>query len=111
MIVNPNGITFGVGSKVSAASIIGSVLDNHAGIITPKTLTLAAIAANKVYDGTVSSAYVLRALGLALGDTVSNLAEEYDTPAIGTNKLLTVKAGYVVNDGNSGNNYSVVTKQ
>jgi hypothetical protein len=43
------------------------------------------------------------------GDTVTNLFEVYDTWNAGTGKTLSVGYGYTVNDGNSGNNYTVNT--
>jgi ribosomal protein L30E len=46
--------------------------------------------------------------GLQTGDTVTGLAETYDTANAGTGKILSV-AAYTVNDGNSGNNYTVTT--
>ena len=39
---------------------------------------------------------------------MTGLAEMYTDPAAGTNKTIQVTA-YTINDGNSGNNYSVKT--
>jgi hypothetical protein len=41
-------------------------------------------------------------------DSVTGLTETYDTKDAGTGKTLSVSA-YTVNDGNSGNNYTVST--
>jgi hypothetical protein len=48
------------------------------------------------------------ASGLQGSDTVTGLAETYDTKNAGTGKTLNVSA-YTVNDGNSGGNYTVST--
>ena len=40
--------------------------------------------------------------------TVTGLSESYNTADAGTGKTLSV-ASYVINDGNSGGNYAVVT--
>ena len=62
----------------------------------------------KVFDGTTSAAAVPIISGLKGTDTVTNLSETYDTAGVGTGKTLSV-ATYTVNDGNSGQNYTVTT--
>jgi hypothetical protein len=76
--------------------------------ITAATLTITAVANTKIYDGTTSAAAIPTTSGLQGSDTVTSLAEAYDTPDAGTGKTLSVSA-YTVNDGNSGNNYTVST--
>ncbi len=46
--------------------------------------------------------------GLFSGDSATGLTEVYADPNAGTGKTLSVSA-YTINDGNSGNNYTVVT--
>jgi hypothetical protein len=68
-------------------------------------LTVTAVSASKTADGTTSSTAVPTFTpGLATGDTTTTFIETYNTPAAGTGKTLTPSG--VVNDGNSGNNYS-----
>ena len=62
----------------------------------------------KPYDGTTSAGAIPTVTGLQGSDTVTNLSETYDTPAVGTGKTLSV-ATYTVNDGNGGANYTVST--
>ena len=76
--------------------------------ITQAVLTITAVTNTKVYDGTTSAAAVPTVSGLQGSDTVTNLSETYDTPAVGTGKTLSV-ATYTVNDGNGGANYTVST--
>jgi hypothetical protein len=76
--------------------------------ITAVTLTLAAVANTRTYDGSTSAAAMPAISGLQGSDTVTGLAETYDTPDAGTGKTLSVSA-YTVNDGNNGNNYTVNT--
>jgi uncharacterized protein YfiM (DUF2279 family) len=79
-----------------------------AGVINQATLTITASANTKTYDGSTSAAATPTANGLQSSDSVSGLAETYDTKNVGTGKTLSVSA-YTVNDGNSGNNYTVST--
>src|ERR1019366_5991840 len=79
-----------------------------AGIINKATLTITAAANTKTYDGSTSAAATPTVGGLQGSDTVTGLAETYDTKNVGTGKTLSVSA-YTVNDGNSGNNYTVST--
>ena len=78
------------------------------GVITAATLTITAVTNTKVYDGTTNAAAIPTVTGLKGTDTVTNLSETYNTPAVGTGKILSV-ASYTINDGNGGNNYAVTT--
>ncbi len=75
-------------------------------VINPATLTISAAASTKTYDGTTSATATPIATGLQGFDSVTGLAETYDTQNAGTGKTLTVSA-YTINDGNAGANYSV----
>lgn len=83
------------------------IVNSNAGVITPKALTISTVANSKVYDGGVTSANKPVVTGLLTGDRVTGLFQQYDTKTVGENKKLLIKAGYVVNDGNGGNNYTV----
>jgi hypothetical protein len=76
--------------------------------ITVAPLTITAQTNTKIYDGTTAAATTPIAAGLQGSDTVSGLAETYDTANVGAGKTLAVSA-YTVNDGNAGNNYAVTT--
>ena len=86
------------------------LVDSHNGVITPKALTISTVANTKLYDGGVTSANKPLVTGLITGDRITGLFQQYETKTVGTGKKIMVKAGYVVNDGNSGNNY-MVTEQ
>jgi hypothetical protein len=75
--------------------------------ITKATLTLTAKTNTKDYDGTTVAAAVPLVSGLQYSDTVTSLGEAYDNKNAGTGKTLTIAAGYVINDQNGGNNYTV----
>ncbi len=79
------------------------------GVINQAPLTISALSNTKTYDGTTSAAATPTVAGLVGSDTVTGLSETYDTALPGTGKTLTVSSGYVVSDGNSGNNYAVTT--
>jgi hypothetical protein len=84
-------------------------LTDNAGVITPRALALDAVSDTKVYDGTTSSAGAPTATGLVGGDTVGALTQSFTSKdVLGVNgSTLNVDAGYVVNDGNAGANYTV----
>ncbi len=112
---SPNAGT-GIPVTVSGYAITGADAGNYtltqpsglAADITAATLTITATVNTKIYDGTTSAAAIPTTSGLQGSDIVTGLAETYDTPNAGTGKTLSVSA-YVVNDGNSGNNYTVGT--
>jgi len=74
--------------------------------ITPAPLTITAVPNSKVYDGTTSASAKPTTSGLLGTDIVTGLAEIYAGKNVGTGLTLTVSA-YIVNDGNSGGNYTV----
>jgi YDG domain len=80
---------------------------NTTGVITKVPLTITASPNTKAFDGTVSAAAVPAVTGLQGGDSISGLSESYDNPNPGTGKTLSINAGYTINDGNSGNNYTL----
>ena len=83
------------------------IVNSNAGVITPKALTISTVANTKVYDGGVTSANKPVVTGLLTGDRITGLFQQYESKTVGTGKKLLIKAGYVVNDGNGGSNYSV----
>jgi hypothetical protein len=74
--------------------------------ITAAPLTITANTNSKTYDGTTSAAAIPTVMGLLGTDTATGLAETYADPNVGMGKTLSVSA-YTVNDGNSGQNYTV----
>jgi hypothetical protein len=106
-----NGITVTVaGLTISGAQASDYTLTQPTTTanITPAPLTITAAASTKTYDGTISAAATPTVSGLLGSDTVTGLSETYDTKNAGTGKTLAV-AGYTVNDGNSGGDYTVTT--
>ena len=101
--------SYAVNDGNGGANYAVTTAGSTAGAINQAPLMITAAANTKPYDGTTSAAATPTVAGLAGSDTATGLSETYDTPAIGTGKTLTVAAGYVVNDGNSGNNYAVTT--
>ena len=92
----------------NGANYTVSTATSTAGVINKATLTITAAANTKTYDGTTSAAATPTTSGLQGGDSVTGLAETYDTKNVGTGKTLSVSA-YTVNDGNNGANYTVST--
>jgi autotransporter-associated beta strand protein len=82
-----------------------SFVNDTTGVITALPITVTAVSATKVYDGTTnSSASPNISPALVLGDT-SEFSEAYDTKNVGTGKTLI--PGGQARDGNGGLNYSV----
>ncbi len=77
------------------------------GVINKAPLTITAAANTKTYDGTTSAAATPTVVGLQGTDRVTGLSETYNNKNAGTGKTLSVAAGYVVSDGNSGSNYAL----
>ena len=107
--VNVTGI--GVASKTAGVTVSGYQVANATSTanITPAALTLTATSNTKTYDATTGAAAGPTVSGLQGADTVTGLSESYADKNAGTGKTLSVNAGYVVNDGNGGNNYTVST--
>jgi len=104
--INVTGITLG-GADAGNYSLLNTTAATTADI-TKAALTVTAQANTKVYDATTSAAATPIVAGLKGSDTVTGLAEAYDTKDAGTGKTLSVST-YTVNDGNAGNNYTVTT--
>jgi len=101
--LTPSGtINDGNGGKNYSVTFVAA----YTGVITPRPITVTAVANSKVYDGTTSAAAVptIGGPGLVFADTPA-FTESYASPNVGTNLTL-IPAGFV-NDGNNGNNYSV----
>ena len=112
-ITTPTQLNVGNGQDIHA---VYDATDTSAGIVnnlpggetvSPAPLTLTAITNTKAYDATTTAAAIPTVIGLVGDDTVTGLAETYTEANIGTGKTLKVSA-YTVNDGNGGNNYSVL---
>jgi hypothetical protein len=99
---NGNAVVYGY--QLSATGANGNI-----GTITKAPLTITAQTNTKTYDGNTSAAATPTYAGLQGGDTLTGLSETYDTADPGTGKTLTVAPGYTLDDGNSGDNYTVTT--
>ncbi len=112
---SPNAGT-GLPVTVSGYALAGADADNYVlaqpsdltADITAATLTITATANTKTYDGSTFALATPTVSGLQGSDSVTGLAETYDTKNVGSSKTLNVSA-YTVNDGNSGGNYMVST--
>ena len=85
----------------------------NAGTITPAPLTITAANSTKVYDGTTISTATPTVSGLVGTDTVTGLAESFTSPNVDAATLnpTYVNNTFTINDGNSGNNYTVTLDQ
>ncbi len=74
--------------------------------ITARAITISTVTTSKVYDSSTSSSTTPNASpSLVGGDTFTTLSQSYNNRHVGTDKPLSLS--YAINDGNSGNNYSV----
>ncbi len=74
--------------------------------ITQYLLSVTAVTASKVYDGTTTSTGVPTYSLLTGDNTTTSPIQVYNNKNVGTGKILT-PSGLVTNDGNGGNNYTV----
>ncbi|UOO89064.1 YDG domain-containing protein [Vitreoscilla massiliensis] len=87
-----------------------NVIENKAsGTINKANLVLQAASDSRTYDGTTNSKGAVTYSGLVAGDSVTGLSQSFDSRNAGSRDLL-VDTGYVVDDGNGGNNYVVVSQ-
>jgi filamentous hemagglutinin family protein len=114
-VLGANGSTLSVNSGYvvsdgNSGNNYTVVANTATGTINPAALTLGAVTDSKTYDGTTSAGGTpVTVTGLKGSDTVTSLTESFTSKnALGTNNsTLAVDGGYVINDGNSGNNYAV----
>ena len=101
-----NGAKPVFGYQLASTTATGAV-----GTINQATLNLNAVTDTKTYNGNTNSAGVVTTAGLVGGDSVTGLAQSFASKnVLGANgSTLNVNAGFTVNDGNSGNNYTVTS--
>ncbi len=92
----------GSDSNYNLAFVDGNLTINKA------SLTISAVTDSKTYDGTPSSGAIPTHTTLATDDSISSLNETFDSKNASSGKTLNVN-GYTITDGNSGNNYNVIT--
>jgi hypothetical protein len=102
-LIPAGSVNDGNGGENYAVTLVA----NTTGSITARAITVAALASTKGYDGTTSSTATPTVGGgsLATGDTAA-FAETFISKNAGTGKTLTPAGS--VNDGNGGNNYTVI---
>ena len=85
------------------------IVNEGSAVISQAQLTITATSDTKVYDSTTTDGAVPTVSGLKGSDTVTGLSESFvSKDVLGTgDSTLVVNSGYVVNDGNSGNDYTV----
>src|SRR5439155_791214 len=85
-------------------------LHTATGTITARDLDINAVADSKVYDGTTASSQTPTVGTLYNSDTVTGLSQAFTSRhVLGAGGSTLAVTGYVVNDGNSGNDYAVTT--
>ncbi|MGC0151917.1 YDG domain-containing protein [Chromobacterium vaccinii] len=99
------------GSDAADYYVTGAGTVTGTGTINARHITLNAQSDAKTYDGTTGStqSVAIGGSGLVGSDNISGLAEQFASKnVLGANgSTLSVKTGYVINDGNSGGNYIV----
>jgi hypothetical protein len=103
----PSGTVIDSITHLASGNYTVSFVNNTSGVINNAPLTITAATNTKGYDGTTTALATPTTSGLIGGDTVTGLVETYDTKNVGTGKTLSINAGFTVNDGFSGGNYTV----
>lgn len=75
--------------------------------IGARALDIIALTDSKTYDARTTSSTTPTYTGQQGSDTVTGLVQSFDSRNVGA-RTLSMNPGYAVNDGNSGNNYTVV---
>lgn len=103
-VITPGGLVSSNPQYV--VSYVNGVLN-----IAKAPLTLNAVTASKTYDGTTGSTGAVQVIGLAGTDSLSRLSQSYlSKNVLGTNaSTLQVNTGFVIQDGNAGANYTVLS--
>ena len=100
------------GIALSGADALNYTINGSAsgaiGTIERALLTIAAVTDTKTYNGTTTSNLTPTVNGLMTGDSLTGLSQAFDNKNAGARTLL-VGSGFVLNDGNNGDNYSVTT--
>src|SRR5439155_292677 len=73
------------------------------GTISKRAITVTAVTDSKTYDGTTTSTLTPTFGSLQSGDTTTTFSQAFDSRNAGARTLT---PSGIVNDGNSGNNYS-----
>ncbi|MFY9477759.1 MAG: YDG domain-containing protein [Aquabacterium sp.] len=101
--VTVDGVTVDDGNNGGNYKV--TYVDNTTSNIDRAQLTLSAVSDTKSFDNTTSSTGAPQVSGLVANDNVASLSQAFDSSAVGA-RTLNVN-GYVLNDGNNGNNYEV----
>ena len=106
--LNVNGgytVNDGNGGNNYAVLLVASTT----GVITKAALTITATTNTKTYDSMTTASATPAVSGLVGNDTVTGLSEAYSNGNAGSNMTLSV-TGYMISDGDDGNNYAVTPK-
>ena len=105
--VNAQPSAFTLTGNDSRNYTIGTVIPTSADI-TPVALTISAVTDSRPYDGTPTSAATPSVTGLQTGDSVDPLVQVFDSKNASAvdGRTLSISSA-VVNDDNSGGNYTV----
>ena len=111
---NVGSYTLSLQGFTNQSALKNYTITSVAGTLTvdPAILRLNAVTDSRAYNATTSSNGIVEVVGLkGSTDLISNLSQAYQTKnVLGTNaSTLMVGNGFVINDGNGGNNYSVIT--
>lgn len=75
--------------------------------IAKRQLTISSVTDSKEYDGKLTSMAKPEVIGRQRGDSISGLSQYFASKNAGADIRLVVDGGYVIRDGNGGNNYDV----
>jgi gliding motility-associated-like protein len=103
--LTPSGLVITDGNSGNNYTI--NYVANTTAIITTKAITVTAQTNSRAYNATTSSSVAPVVAALVTGDVITTApTQTFNNANVGTGKILTA-AGLVINDGNSGNNYSI----
>ena len=108
-VLTPSGVVIDGNPILEGSNYTVTFTTVSTGEITKKSINVTAQPDTKTYDGATSSDEAPVVGALETGDTVGTApTQSYDTEDKGTGKTLT-PSGLVINDGNDGANYTIVS--
>ena len=100
-----------VAKYVGDSNFTGGASSNIPQTVRAAPLTIAASSFSKIYDAGVSASATPTVSGLQNGDSVIGLAEAFASKDVaGTDGSTLNVTAYSIDDGNNGNNYTVITQ-
>ncbi len=112
VVLNASSTAYNVSYAYTSDGVFLAANDSSQLTVNPAPLAITAVSDTKVYDASASSSEMPTVVGtLYNGNTVTGLTQAFTSKnVLGTNDSRLIVSGYIVNDGDNGNDYAVATQ-